>query len=175
MSEETKKGWGGLEIGLLVAIVLVVVGIVVLGAALLLGLFAGEELFLLGSEYFAQNPPRPLSQAVGMVNLDVVGVGPSLSMEGGATTPLFQMMAAGADRLYGGFGLADRQPTPAREGASDHSAFVRAGVPTVYFHSGGAEGRAHTPADVADTIDFAAYHRTTLVVYLTIFQMADRP
>ena len=138
-------------------------------------LFAGEELFLLGSEYFAQNPPRPLSQAVGMVNLDVVGVGPSLSMEGGETNPLFQQMAADADRLYGGFDLAARPPTPARAGAGAHSAVVQAGGPTGDFHSGGAEGRVHTPADVADTIDFAAYHRTTVVVYLTIFQMADRP
>lgn len=138
-------------------------------------LFAGEELFLLGSEYFASHPPRALANAVGMINLDVVGVGPDLRIEGGATTPRFQQMAADADRLYGGFDLAARKATPAREGPSDHSAFVRAGVPTIYFHSGGAAGRAHTPADVADTIDFDAYARTAGVVYLTMFQIADRP
>jgi hypothetical protein len=137
-------------------------------------LFAGEELFLLGSEYFAANPPRPIGKAVGMINLDVVGVGPSLAMDGGATTPRFQQMAVDADRLYGGFGIADRNPTPARPGASDHSAFINAGVPTIYLHSGGASGRAHTPADVADTIDYDAFTRTARVVYLTLFQMADR-
>jgi hypothetical protein len=137
-------------------------------------LFAGEELFLLGSEYFAANPPRPIGKAVGMINLDVVGVGPNLAMDGGATTPRFQQMAVDADRLYGGFGIAERDPTPARPGASDHSAFINAGVPTIYLHSGGATGRAHTPADVADTIDYDAFVRTARVVYLTLFQMADR-
>ena len=43
MSEGTKKGWSGLEIGLLAAIILVIVGIVVLGAVLLFGLFGEEE------------------------------------------------------------------------------------------------------------------------------------
>ncbi len=138
-------------------------------------LFAGEELFLAGSEYFAAHLPGPVEKAAGMINLDIVGVGPDLRMEGGATTPLFQQMAVEADRLYGNLGIEDRDPTPAREGASDHSAFVRAGIPTLYFHSGGATGRIHTPADVAGTIDFEAFVRTARVVYATLFQIADRP
>ena len=138
-------------------------------------LFAGEELFLAGSQYFAAHPPRPISQAVGMINLDMVGTGPRLRMDGGETTPAFQLMAVEADRLYGNFGLAEQDPTPAVAGASDHSAFINAGVPTIYFHSRGAPGRAHTPEDVASTIDYDAFARTTRVVYLTLFQMADRP
>ena len=137
-------------------------------------LFAAEELFLLGSEYFVQHPPRPIAQAVGMINLDMVGTGPRLRLQGGATTPAFQQMAVAADRLYGGFDLAQQDPTPARAGASDHTAFVNAGVPTLYFSSGGAPGRAHTAEDTADTIDYEAYRRTARVVYLTLFQMADR-
>lgn len=138
-------------------------------------LFAGEELYLLGSEYFAANPPRPISDAAGMMNLDMVGTGPRLRMDGGATTPAFQQFAVEADRLYGGFDLADSEPTPAEPGASDHSAFINAGVPTVYFHSSGARGRAHTAEDVPEGIDYDAYYRTALVLYLTLFQMADRP
>ncbi|MFV1987727.1 MAG: M20/M25/M40 family metallo-hydrolase [Gemmatimonadota bacterium] len=138
-------------------------------------LFAGEELYLLGSDYFATHPPRPITEAVGMMNLDMVGTGPVLRMDGGATTPDFQRFAVEADGLYGGFGLADGQPTPAVPGASDHSAFINAGVPTVYFHSSGAGGQAHTAADVPEKIDYDAYYRTTLVLYLTLFQMADRP
>ncbi len=138
-------------------------------------LFAGEELFLAGSEYFAAHPPRPITGAAGMINLDMVGTGPVLRMDGGQTTPIFQQMAVEADRLYGNFGLADQRPTPAVAGASDHSAFINAGVPTIYLHSRGAPGRVHTPEDVASTIDYDAYFRTTCVVYLTLFQMADRP
>jgi len=33
-------------------------------------LFAGEELYLLGSEYFHSHAPRPISSAVGMMNLE---------------------------------------------------------------------------------------------------------
>lgn len=137
-------------------------------------LFAGEELFLAGSDYFASNPPWPIAKAVGMINLDMVGTGPELRMDGGATTPAFQQMAIEADRLYGGFNLADQNPTPAVPGASDHSAFINAGIPTIYLHSRGAPGRAHTPEDVASTIDYDAFFRTTRVVYLTLFQIADR-
>jgi Peptidase family M28 len=137
-------------------------------------LFAGEELFLLGSEYLAAHAPRPIENAVGMMNLDMVGTGPRLRMEGGATTPLFQQFAVDADRRYGGFGLAGSEPTPAVPGASDHTAFINAGVPTIYFHSAGAQGRAHTASDVPGTIDYDAYYRTSLVLYLTLFQMADR-
>jgi len=142
--------------------------------SILFVLFAGEELYLLGSEYIAAHAPRPISEAVGMMNLDMVGTGPELRMDGGATTPLFQRFAEDADRLYGGLGLADRQPTPAEPGASDHSAFINAGVPTVYFHSAGARGRAHTAADVPGTLDYDAYFRTARVLYVTLFQMADR-
>lgn len=138
-------------------------------------LFAGEELFLLGSDYFVAHAPRPIEDAVGMMNLDVVGTGPILRMDGGASTPAFQRFAVDADHLYGGFGLADSEPTPAVPGASDHTAFINAGVPTVYFHSSGARGGAHTAADVPETIDYDAYYRTTLVLYLTLFQMADSP
>jgi hypothetical protein len=137
-------------------------------------LFAGEELFLLGSEYFAANPPRPISEAVGMMNLDMVGTGPRLRMDGGASTPIFQQFVIDADRLHGGFDLEAQDPTPARPGASDHSAFINAGVPTVYFHSSGAPGRGHTATDVPENIDYDAFYRTSLVVYLTLFQMADR-
>lgn len=137
-------------------------------------LFAGEELFLLGSEYFASHAPRPITDAVGMMNLDMVGTGPRLRMDGGATTPIFQQFAVDADRLYGGFDLADSEPTPAVPGASDHTAFINAGVPTVYFHSSGAQGRAHTAEDLPEGIDYDAYYRTALVLYLTLFQMADR-
>ena len=109
-----------------------------------------------------------------MMNLDMVGTGPRLRMDGGASTPVFQQFVVDADRLYGGFDLASQDATPARPGASDHSAFINAGVPTVYFHSSGAPGRGHTATDVPENIDDDAFYRTTLVVYLTLFQMADR-
>ncbi|MFC1499821.1 hypothetical protein ACFL6T_02235 [Candidatus Zixiibacteriota bacterium] len=35
-------------------------------------------------------------------------------------------------------------------------------------------GRAHTAADVPENLDYEAFYRTTLVVYLTLYQMADR-
>ncbi len=138
-------------------------------------LFAGEELFLLGSEYFATHPPRPIEKCVGMINLDMPGGGNVLRINGGTSTPAFQQMAVEADRLFGGFALDEQRPTPAVEGASDHSAFVRRSVPTLYIAAGGGPGRVHTPDDIADTIDFQAYLRATTVVYLTLFQIADRP
>jgi hypothetical protein len=138
-------------------------------------LFAGEELFLLGSEYFASHPPRPIEKCVGMINLDMPGGGNTLRVNGGASTPAFQQMAVEADRLFGGFALEEQRPTPSVEGASDHSAFVHRSVPTLYIAAGGGPGRAHTSDDIADTIDFQAYRRATTVVYLTLFQIADRP
>ena len=40
---------------------------------------------------------------------------------------------------------------------------------------GRLQGRqAHTDTDVPQNLDYDAFYRTTLVVYLTLFQMADR-
>jgi aminopeptidase YwaD len=41
--------------------------------SLLLVAFGAEEMGLIGSKYFADNPPIPLQQVVAMVNLDMVG------------------------------------------------------------------------------------------------------
>jgi hypothetical protein len=117
--------------------------------------FAGEELGLLGSEYFATHPSVPLSNVVCMVNLDMAGHGNQ------------KVVMAGGDALGGvwddyvaGLDSSDRdQLTFGREdgyGASDNLSFQEAGVPAVALWSRGDHIYYHhysdDPAWISDAV-----------------------
>lgn len=96
--------------------------------------FGGEELGLLGSQYFAAHPPAalPLERIVYDINLDMVGSYASAgavyamgTFRGLAATPIVVALAAEHPALHVGIG--------GRGTGSDHAAFCRAGVPYVFF------------------------------------------
>jgi hypothetical protein len=114
--------------------------------------FAGEELGLLGSSYYANHPEMPLSKAVLMINMDMIGrVRDGKLYIGGAGTGT--TLRADLDRI-----------TPRYErlkldysgndgyGSSDHTSFTAKQVPVLFFFSG-LHGDYHKPSDTWDKID----------------------
>ena len=98
--------------------------------------FTGEELGLLGSEYFAAHPTVPLQSVVCMLNFDMSGHGkPKLKMGGGAA------LGATWDDYVASLDSADHERVSFyREdgyGASDNLSFLQAGVPAIAFWSEG--------------------------------------
>jgi hypothetical protein len=96
--------------------------------------FGGEELGLLGSQYFVAHPPAalPFDRIVYDVNLDMVGsygsAGAVYAMgtfHGLPATPIARTLAAAHPALHVGLG--------GRGVGSDHEPFCRAGVPYVFF------------------------------------------
>ena len=125
--------------------------------------FTAEEAGLLGSGYFAEHPPVPLSQMVANVNVDsgnlygetddVVGIGSERS-------DLARLLAAAA----GAEGLrvtADNAPGQGLFYRSDQLAFARGGVPAVFLGTGDSfRGRpAGYGQQVRDAYRAERYHQ----------------
>jgi len=123
-------------------------------------LFGAEELGLIGSRYYVSRPVVPLDRTVAMVNFDMVGrlQGRTLNVGGGDSASRLRALANDAAQLEG---LAlDVHGSP--YGPSDHSRFYAAGIPVLFFYTGG-HGDYHKPTDTADRIDTAGMARVAAV------------
>lgn len=113
--------------------------------------FGAEEMGLVGSKYFVENPPVDLDNVVAMINFDMIGrlkEDKSIAIGGTGTSEetediLDQLKARTSLKLnYSKEGY----------GPSDHAAFYTAGIP-VFFISTGAHSDYHTPMDRAEFIN----------------------
>jgi hypothetical protein len=141
--------------------------------------FAGEELGLLGSSYYANHPPTPLEQTVGMINLDMVGrAGGRILVDGFANAPSLEddLKAAQATQNGGGIKLAALHGS-AGAGASDDATFIAKKIPAINFFSG-FHVDYHRPTDTWDKIDAAggaAVADLALALARQIANRANRP
>jgi Peptidase family M28/PDZ domain/PA domain len=113
--------------------------------------FAGEEEGLLGSSYYAAHPLKPLSGAVAMINMDMIGRlrDNKLYIGGVGAGSTFQGLVEQATRQVGF--QADQSETGGY-GASDHTSFTAKQVPTLFFFSG-LHSDYHKPSDTWDKIN----------------------
>jgi hypothetical protein len=119
----------------------------------LFALWSGEELGLLGSEYWAQHPTVPIAHVVANLNLDMVGRAGkgSIAVLGvGSCAPFEAWMkeegpTVGLDLKLSGSGEGI--------GGSDHQTFLKRKIPALFFFSG-VHADYHKPSD--DTERFEA-------------------
>ena len=114
--------------------------------------FAGEEIGLLGSSHWVENPTLPLENAVAMFNFDMVGriEKRRLYVGGVGTAEPFEALVQAAasehelkvDRSKSGYS------------SSDHTSFAAKKIPVLFFFSG-LHSDYHKPTDSADKIDGA--------------------
>jgi hypothetical protein len=115
--------------------------------------FAGEELGLLGSSFYVNNPRLPLAKAVAMINMDMIGrVRDGKVYVGGAGTG--SSFKGVLDQLAPTSGLTLDFSEVAGYGSSDHTSFTTRQVPVLFFFSG-LHGDYHKPSDTWDKIDAA--------------------
>ncbi|HEU4996274.1 MAG TPA: M28 family peptidase [Gemmatimonadaceae bacterium] len=118
--------------------------------------FSGEELGLLGSQYFVEHSPVAVDSIVAMLNFDMVGRmrGDSLIVYGVATAselPAILDSASRATRLHVR-GIGDGF------GPSDHSSFFARNIPVLHFFTNVHEDY-HRATDDADKINAAGETR----------------
>jgi hypothetical protein len=131
--------------------------------------FAGEELGLLGSSFYANHPELPLAKCVTMINLDMIGrvqhgklyvggagTGTTLRADLDAITPQFSTLHIDYSDNSG-------------YGSSDHTEFTAKQVPVLFFFSG-LHSDYHKPSDTWDKIDVPA----TVTVLQLITDVAER-
>ena len=123
-------------------------------------LFGAEELGLIGSRHYVNRPIAPLDRTVAMVNFDMVGrlQGRSLNVGGGDSGSRLGTLVSDAAQLEGVTLEVHGSPY----GPSDHSRFYSAGVPVLFFYTGG-HSDYHRPSDTADKIDAAGMARVAAI------------
>jgi aminopeptidase YwaD len=113
--------------------------------------FAGEEIGLLGSSFYVNNPVLPIENAAAMINLDMIGrVRDGKVYIGGAGTgTTLQALLDGVAPRH------DLRPDYSETngyGSSDHVSFITRQVPVLFFFSG-LHPEYHQPADTWETIE----------------------
>ena len=112
--------------------------------------FSGEELGLLGSQHYVNNPVFPLSKCDLMINLDMVGRlrGTTLTAQGGN---LSRSQRALVHKLDDDYPFTVR--ITAAGNRSDHAPFNWRGVPVLFFHTG-THPQYHEPTDDEHLINY---------------------
>lgn len=111
--------------------------------------FGAEELGLVGSQHYCENPTVPLDDVAAMVNFDMVGRlrGEELFVIGLWTSASWDEFLA--DRNDDGLALVDRQNC---QSCSDYACFRWNRRPAIWFFTG-FHPHAHTPEDDVELID----------------------
>ena len=133
--------------------------------------FGGEELGLLGSQWFVDHPPVPLDSVSAMVNFDMVGrlrhdklivYGVATARELPAIMDSANVAPALAISAVGdGFG------------PSDHSSFYAKGIPVLHFFTDLHEDY-HRASDDVDKIDAVGEARVVALAERAVRSIADR-
>ena len=118
---------------------------------LLVALWSGEEIGLLGSNAFVAKPPFPIEQMAAYVNFDMVGrvQDNKLTVQATGTSPVWTRLLEQAN-VQAGFDLVV-QPDPYQP--TDVSSFNAANVACLTFFTG-AHVDYHKPSDTSDRINY---------------------
>jgi len=136
--------------------------------------FSGEELGLLGSQFFVAHSPVPLDSAVAMINFDMVGRlrDDKLIVYGVATATELPTLLDSANVIGGSplriTALGDGY------GPSDHSSFYARNIPVLHFFTDLHEDY-HRAGDVASKVNASGEARVVNVAQRVIRAIADRP
>ena len=114
--------------------------------------FSAEELGLVGSRYWTENPTLPLSDIHWMLNMDMIGrydPNNGLAIIGYGTSSKFPKIFENI--------TSDIKFNKSKDGngGSDQTSFYRKNIPVLFFHTGGHDDY-HKATDDADKIDYKA-------------------
>jgi hypothetical protein len=116
--------------------------------------FAGEELGLLGSNYYVNHPELPLQKAVAMINMDMIGRirDHKVYVGGTGSGTTFQSVLK---EVIPKHDIQTDYTDKGGYGSSDHTSFTSKQVPVLFFFSG-LHADYHKPSDTWDKIDAPA-------------------
>lgn len=131
--------------------------------------FSGEEMGLLGSNYYAKNPTVNNDKANYMINMDMVGrlkADSTLAVYGVGTSPIFkQTLKAHNDK----FKLVQNE---SGVGPSDHTSFYNVDIPVLHFFTGQHEDY-HKPSDDFDKLNYDGMSTISNYIFEVITDLND--
>jgi len=163
--------------------------------SLMLAAWGAEEVGLLGSRHYVQNPLVPLGKTVAMIQLDMIGRNEERSADlsksiqeekAGKNTksvnvmgsPFSEDMKLLLESCNQEVGLELRFRfdfgSDSLNKRSDHWSFLKGGIPSLLLFSG-FHPDYHRASDTADKINFAKMEKILKLVYLACWELADGP
>jgi aminopeptidase YwaD len=134
--------------------------------------FSAEEMGLIGSKYFVENPVIDMEKVVAMFNFDMIGrLNDENSIAFGGTGTSLET----EDLLTQYLDEFDMKGSFSKEGfgPSDHAAFYAEDIP-VFFISTGAHQDYHTPQDDTELINFEGQKSVADFSYALVMDVANR-
>lgn len=119
--------------------------------------FSGEELGLIGSNYFVNNSPVPLENIITMINMDMIGrmnEENNLMVYGSGTSDNWINLLNDFNNNYN-FNLTFHKEG---YGPSDHSSFYAKEIPVLFYFTG-THSDYHRPSDTWDKIEYEKLSR----------------
>jgi hypothetical protein len=137
--------------------------------------FSGEELGILGSTFYTNNPSVPIENIVAMLNMDMIGrlnVEKDLTVIGAGTSSKWKELLNEKNKY--GFKLAF---SDGGSGGSDHQSFSNKNIPVLFFFTG-THSDYHKPSDDWDKINFSGEENVANFVFdvaYAVDQFEKRP
>lgn len=150
-----------------------------LNHTILFHFYSGEELGLLGSKYYVQNPIFPLEDHIAMINLDMIGYLKSYPKEYNTTTyredseyGLFDYRISLKEivkNLSSKYSFA-QNICGYKPGGSDHAPFYHKGIPVVFIHTG-SHAHYHKPTDTEEKLNYEGLEGCTKLALEILLQV----
>ncbi|MGC6285069.1 MAG: DUF4910 domain-containing protein [Polaribacter sp.] len=131
--------------------------------------FSGEEMGLLGSNYFVKNPTIDTKKVSYMINMDMVGrmkKDSSLAVYGTGTSPIFKQVLKAHNNS---FKLIQNE---SGVGPSDHTSFYLADIPVLHFFTG-QHSDYHRPSDDIETLNYEGMAKISNYIFDIISDLDD--
>lgn len=131
--------------------------------------FSGEEMGLLGSNYFVKNTTLPIESINYMLNMDMVGrlkADSTLAVYGTGTSPIFKQTIS-ANNEY--FKIVEHE---SGVGPSDHTSFYLNDIPVLHFFTGQHDDY-HRPTDDSEKLNYDGMNLISDYIYTIISDLDD--
>lgn len=123
--------------------------------------FSGEEIGLVGSQYYVRNPVYPLDKVVMVLNFDMVGIPVSnrlIAFNANSVDKFSQYMPPASKNH--GLNVISRGSS----GGSDHVPFNNKGIPNIFFHTG-LDTNYHKVGDTPDKLNYKGMESITQCMF----------
>jgi len=131
--------------------------------------FSGEEIGLLGSNYFVKNPSISIDSINYMINMDMVGrlkKDYSLAVYGLGTSPIFKQTIKSNNEI---FKIIENE---SGMGPSDHTSFYLNDIPVLHFFTG-QHSDYHKPSDDSNKINYKGMELISDYIFKIITDLDD--
>jgi hypothetical protein len=137
--------------------------------------FTGEEIGVVGSSHFVDDPPRKLETVEAMINMDMVGRlrDDKLQVMGAGTAAEFHALVDTVNAVVPQARFAIRTSEDGF-GPSDHSSFYKRGVPVLMLFTG-SHADYHKPSDTWDKINNTGLARVSYFAQALVESLDARP